>query len=243
MRSMARTRMAALACALAACTALAAPAAARNAQELGAPKGAGFPKPDCPTNAAIPSDPQGCQAIAQVTGFNYRVNGVHNPMRVKRSGYIVAFTVELAKPTDVQVAFFKSQFGSHSTARLAVIQSLHSKAQFRLVNQTQAFDLEPYFGSTPTIALRNPFRVHKDDIVALTVSTWLPAFAHNLSGGKERWRSSRQGDECTAANPPADPHDGIDSDKVYDCQYSGARLLYTASFIGDPKPTNIAAKR
>jgi hypothetical protein len=243
MRSMARIRMAALACALAACTALAAPAAARNSQELGAPKGAGFPKPDCPTNAAIPSDPQGCQAIAQVTGFNYRVNGVHNPMRVKRSGYIVAFTVALAKPTDEQIGFFKTQYGAKIGARLAVVRSLHSGNQYKLLKQTQVFDLEPYLGSTPTIALRQAFRVHKDDIVALTVSTWLPAFSHNLSGAKERWRSSRQGDECTAASPPPDPHETLDSDKVYDCQYSGARMLYTATFIGDPKPTNIAAKR
>jgi hypothetical protein len=243
MRPMAGIRMAALACALAACATLAAPAAARNTQELGAPKGVGFPKPDCPENEAQPTDPKGCQAIAQVTGFNFRVNGVHNPMRVRRSGYVVAFTVALAKPTDVQINFFKAQYGAQIGARLAVVRSLHSGNQYRLLKQTQAFDLEPYLGSTPTIALRQAFRVHKDDIVAITVPTWLPAFAHNLSGAKERWRSSRQGDECTAESPPADPHDQIDSDKVYDCEYSGARLLYTATFVGDPTPTNVAAKR
>jgi hypothetical protein len=242
MRRMRRPRVTALACALAACAALATPAMARNTQELGAPGGLAFPKADCPKNDAQPTDPQGCQAIAQVTGYNVRLNGVHNPMRLRRSGYIVAFTVELAKPTDEQIAFFKQQYGPHPTVRLSVIQSLHSKAQFRLINQTQAFDLEPYFGSTPTIALRKPFRVHKDDIIALTVPTWLPAFAHNL-GDQEIWRSSHQGDECTAPDPSPDPHEQIDSIKVYDCVYRGARLLYTATFIGDPKPTNIASKR
>jgi hypothetical protein len=243
MRVMARTRITILALALAACAALATPAGARNTQELGAPNGAQFPKPDCPKNAIIDTDPKGCQAIAQVTGFNYRVNGVRDPMRVKRAGYIVAFTVSLAKPDADQITFFKNQYGARSTARLAVVRSLHSNNQYRLLIQTQEFNLEPYFGSTPTIALRKPFRVHKDDIIALTVPQWLPAFAHNLSGAKERWRSSRQGGECTAESPPPDPHEQLNSDKVYDCEYSGARLVYSATFIGDPKPTNIASKR
>ena len=220
-----------------------APAAlAKNVQEIGAPKGLAFPKADCPKNDKIPTDPKGCQAIAQVTGFNTRLNGVHNPMRIKRSGYIVAFTIELAKPDADQVTFFKGQFGSTPAARLAVVQSLHDKNQYKLIKQTQAFKLEPYFGSTPTIALRTPFRVHKDDIIALTVPTWVPAFVHNL-GDQEMWRSSRQGDECTADSPPADPHDNLDSTKVYDCNYKGARLLYSATFVGDPKPTNVAATR
>jgi hypothetical protein len=242
MRPMARIRIASLACALAACAAVATPALARNTQELGAPGGLKFPKADCPKNEAQPTDPQGCQAIAQLTGYNVRLGGVHNPMRLKRSGYIVAFTVELAKPDANQNAFFKTRYGDHPTARLAVIQSLHHQATFKLVNQTQAFDLEQYFGSTPTIALRKPFRVHKDDIIALTVPTWLPAFAHNLDN-QEIWRSSHKGDECSAAEPPASPHESIGSDKVYDCVYKGARLVYSATFIGDPTPTNVASKR
>jgi hypothetical protein len=243
MRPMRRPRVTALACALTACAAFATPAIAKNMQELGAPNGLGFPKADCPDNAAIPGSDQACQAIAQLTGFNFRVNGVRNPMRVKRSGYVVAFTVELAKPTDQQTAFFKAQFGATPAVRLAVVRSLHKDRKYRLLKQTQAFELEPYFGSTPTIALRTPFRVHKDDIIAVTVPTWLPAFAHNLSADKERWRSSRQGDECTAQSPPPDPHEQLDTDKIYDCEYKGARLLYTATFIGDPKPTNVASKR
>lgn len=229
---MSRTRTTALACALAAC-ALASPAAAKNTQELGAPHGLAFPAADCPTD---------CQAIAQVTGFNVRVHGVHNPMRVKRSGYIVAFTVQLAKPSADQVAFFKTKYGPHSTARLAIVQSQHHNDEYKLVAQTQAFDLAPYFGSAPTIALRKPFRVHKDDIVALTVHDWLPGFAHNLSN-EDIWRSSHEGADCTASNPPAAPHEQVSTTKVYGCVYKTARLLYSATFIGDPTPTNTAKRR
>jgi hypothetical protein len=211
-------------------------------QELGSPHGLKFPKADCPQNAAQPTDPQGCQAIAQLTGFNIRLNGVHNPMRVKRSGYVVAFTIELAKPTADQTAFFKNRYGAHPTARLAVVKSLHDQNKYKLLKESQAFDLEPYFGSTPTIALRTPFRVHKDDIVAITVPSWVPAFAHNL-GDQEIWRSSHEQSDCAASNPSPAPHETLDSEKKYDCTYKGARLLYTATFIGDPKPTNIASKR
>jgi hypothetical protein len=239
---MTRTRATALACALAAFAALAPPAQGRNTQEIGAPGGLQFPKPDCPKNAADPNDTKGCQVIAEVTGFNVRLNGVHNPMRLRRSGYIVAFTVALAKPDTVQTDFFKTHFGSKPTARLSVVQSLHDQAKYKLVAQTQAFDLEPFLGSTPTIALRKPFRVHKDDIVALTVPTWLPAFAHNLDS-EEIWRSSHETADCSVPEPTAAPHEQIGTDKKYECVYRTARMLYTATFIGDPTPTNVASKR
>jgi hypothetical protein len=233
---MSRIRVTALACGLAACAALATPAQAKNTQELGAPHGLEFPAADCPTD---------CQAIAQVTGFNVRLNGVHNPMRLNKSGYVVAFTVKLSKPSGPQVSFFNTKYGTPSSARLAIVQSQHHADQYKLINQTQAFDLTPYFDSPfniVTIALRKPFRVHKDDIVALTVPHWLPAFSHNLDNG-EIWRASHVESDCAASDPPASAHEQVDSLKTYACDYKTARLLYTASFIGDPTPTNTARIR
>jgi hypothetical protein len=229
-----RTRIIAAACALAACTGLAVPAQAKNVQELGRPSGGfPFPVPDCPDN---------CQAIAQVTGFQVQLGSAKNPFRIRRPGFVVAFTVRLAKPTAEQTGFFKTTYGAKAEARLAIVRSLKHKREYKLIQQTQAFDLEPYFGSTPTIALRQPFRVHKDDIIALTVPTWLPSFAHNLSSD-QAWRSSHSGDECTATNPPSAAHENIGSVKVYGCFYRTARLLYSATFIGDPKPTNVTKAR
>ena len=242
MRSMRRISVTALACAFAAVGALATPAQGRNMQELGAPGGLAFPKADCPKNDKVPTDPMGCQAVAQVTGFNVRLNGVHNPMRLKRNGYIVAFTVELAKPTTDQTTFFKTTYPGTVTARLSIIQSLHHQSEFKLINQTQPFEFEPFFGSTPTVALRTPFRVHTNDIVALTVPAWLPAFAHNL-GKDEIWRSSHAASDCSASSPPPAPHESVGSTKKYECVYRGARLLYTATFVGDPTPTNTAKSR
>ena len=135
-----------------------------------------------------------------------------------------------------------SSFLTRNGWRMAIVRSLHSKKQYRLIRQTQAFDLEPYFGSTPTIALRQPFRVKKEDIVAITVPTWMPAFAHNLSSD-QAWRSSHSGDECVATLPPTAAHEEEGTKKTYGCFYRTARLLYSATFIGDPKPTNVTTKR
>ncbi|MEA2389029.1 MAG: hypothetical protein QOG41_1802 [Thermoleophilaceae bacterium] len=234
MPPMRRILLTALLCALAACALLAAPALGKNTQELGRPGGGfPFPTPDCPEN---------CQAIAQVTGFQVQLGENKNPFMIRRPGFVVSFTIRLSKPSTDQVSFFKTTYGQTPQARLAIVRSLKKKREYKLIKQTQAFDLEPYFGSTPTIALRQPFRVHKGDIVALTVPTWLPAFAHNQSSD-QAWRSSHSGDECTATNPPSAAHEKEGTVMTYGCFYRTARLLYSASFIGDPKPTNPATKR
>jgi hypothetical protein len=217
-----------------ACAVLVAPALAKNTQELGRPGGGfSFPPPDCPED---------CQAVAQVTGFQVQLGDAHNPFRLRRSGYVTAFTIRLSKPNDDQVSFFKTTYGDTPRVRLAVVRSLHHAHEYKLIKQTQAFPMEPYFGSTPTIALRQPFRVKKDDIIAITVPTWLPAFSHNQATD-QAWRSSHSEDECVATLPPTAAQEEEGTKKAYECFYRTARLLYSATFVGDPKPTNVATTR
>lgn len=234
MAPMQRLRISAGAAVLAACLMLAASAAAHNTQELGRPGGGfDFPPPDCPDN---------CQAVAQVTGFQVQLGDAHNPFRVRRSGYVTAFTIALAKPNAEETSFFQNTYGRTPEVRLAVVRSLHHNHEYKLIKQTQAFEVDKYFGSEPTFALRQPFRVHKEDIIALTVPTWLPAFAHNLSSD-QAWRSSHSEDECTQTKPPAADQEKEGTSKDYGCFYRTARLLYSATFIGDPKPTNVTKGR
>jgi hypothetical protein len=217
-----------------ACALLAAPAGASNQQELGRPGGGfPFPPPDCPEN---------CQAVAQVTGFQVQLGDAHNPLRARRSGYVTSFTIRLSKPSAEQVDFFKGTYGDTPEVRLSLVRSLHHAHEYKLLKQTQAFKVEKYFGSSPTFALRQAFRVQKDDIVAITVPTWLPAFAHNLSSD-QAWRSSHSEDECTQSSPPSAAQEEEGTKKDYSCFYRTARLLYSATFIGDPKPTNVASRR
>ena len=72
-------------------------------------------------------------------------------------------------------------------------------------------------------------------MVALTVPTWAPAFAVGLSNN-EQWRSSRADARCDDVSQDA-AQMRLGSLRTYGCLYKTARLLYTATFIPDPRPT------
>jgi hypothetical protein len=221
------------------------PQTGNHEQELGSYPDTPFPAASCPAD---------CQAIAQVTGVQMQIGSHRNPFRVKTPGNIVAFTIRLANPSADQVNYFKTTFGasksdntpfgSDAQVRLSVLKPLHKKQRFLLEAESEVFDVEPYFGSTVTFALKNALRIHKDRLLALTVPTWVPAFAHSLDTN-EAWRASHRSNECTAKNPPARPHAGtkqIGTYKQYGCFYRTARLLYSATFVPDPKKTNTTKK-
>ena len=204
---------------------LVAQAEASSVQELGDKPP--FPAADCPTD---------CQAIAQVTGFQVQLGTAKNPFRVSKNGKIVAWTVRLAKPNASEVEFFKSTFGSTPEARLSVVRSLKSKHQYKLIGQSELFKLERYFGSTQTFTLSKPLPARKDDIIAITVPTWLPAFAHNLPDTMA-WRASHPSSQC-GANPPPAAHQTVGTTKTYACFYRTARLLFSVTFVPNPTTTN-----
>ena len=134
------------------------------------------------------------------------------------------------------VNFFKGTYGSTPEARLSVLKSLKKGHQYKLSAQSDLFQLEPYFGSTPTFVLKAPLRMHTNEILGLTVPTWVPAFAHGLDN-KQAWRSSHSGADCTATSPPPAAQQKLKSVAVYGCLYRTARLLYSATFVPDPTPT------
>jgi hypothetical protein len=213
-----------------ACAALAfaaGPAQASSVRDLGYPTGFPFPVADCPTN---------CQAVAQVSGMQVELGSVHNPFRVTKPGYVVAWTIRLGNPNADQMNFFNTAYGSVPQARLSVLKSLKKGHQYKLAAQSELFKLGSYFGSTPTFVLKAPLRMHTNEILGLTVPTWVPAFAHGLDN-KQAWRSSHQGADCTAQNPPQGAQQTIKSTKVYGCLYRTARLLFSATFVPDPKTT------
>ncbi|HEX8066001.1 MAG TPA: hypothetical protein VF520_05700 [Thermoleophilaceae bacterium] len=216
-----------------ACLALvmAAPAGA-VVREIGRPEDAPFPLASCPEN---------CQAVAQVTGYQVQIGAHKNPYLINRPGKIVAFTIRLGKPNPDQVTFFRNMFGGPSRARLSVLKPAKTKRRHRLLAQSDLVDLEPYFGSTPTFALDRAIRVEKGNVLALTTPTWTPSFAHGLASDNA-WRSSHHADECTAQTPPPAAQMNVGSLRIYGCFYRTARLLYSASFVPDPKPTTPPAE-
>jgi hypothetical protein len=198
--------------------------------ELGA--GAGPAKSNCP------SDP--CEAIGRVTGYQGRSGTVTNPFRIPRAGKIVAFSITLAKVTSTQVDFFNGLYGSPPSVRLAILRkgrTRKTRLSHRLIRQSKLYNVQHYLGSTPSFALDSPLAVKRGYIVALTVPTWVPAFAFSGLSSKNWWRSSRRKGDCRNATQRA-AQQRVGGKRTYGCTYHRARLLYTATYVTDPRPTD-----
>jgi hypothetical protein len=178
------------------------------------------------------SCPDSCQAVGRVSGFQVATGERRNPYRVRRRGKIVAFTIRLGNPRPDQVRFFTDLFGGPPQARLTVLRS-GTRKRHRLTGQSDLVDLAPYLGSSPSFALRRPLTVRPGYVVALTVPTWAPAFGVGLGEG-ELWRSSRDGERCDDVSQAA-AQQRRGSLRTYGCLYRTARLLYSATFVADPR--------
>lgn len=207
--------------------------AAARVVELGA--GADTANASCPTS---------CQAIGRVTGYQGRSAAVRNPFVVGRDGYVVAFTVTLGKPDANQVRFFTDLYGGPPQVRLSILRRgkrRQSRLDHRLMGQSRLYRVDQFFGSSPTFALGRPLRVRKGNIVAVTVPTWAPAFAVGLRRSSW-WRSSRRRGDCDNVSQSA-AMETAGRVGVFGCTYYTARLLYTATYIPDPRPTDGSERR
>jgi hypothetical protein len=202
------------------------PSASATVRELGVPSGSKLPAASCPTN---------CQVLARVTGYQVQIGRSRNPYQITRKGSIVAFTIALGKPTKKDTSGFQALFGRQSQARLAILHLGTRQRRATLVSQSRVFNLNPYFGSSPTFALPRPLRVAPRDVVALTIPTWAPAFAVGL-GADHAWRAPRNPRNCDDLQTPA-THQTVKTVRRYQCFYRTAQLLYSATFVPDPKPT------
>jgi hypothetical protein len=203
--------------------------------ELGT--GATAATPSCPGDAN-----DRCEAVVRVTGLQGRAAGARtNPYYIRRDGYIVAFTVNLSAPTDEQVGFFNDRFGSPAELRLSVLRrgdTRKTRLNFRLVGQSDLYRVDHYFGSSPTFALPQPLRVKKTNWIAITVPTWAPILAHNLTGA-DWWRTSRAKGSCEEPKSfNAFAMDDLRQVSIFGCTYHTARLLYSATYIPDPRATD-----
>jgi hypothetical protein len=211
-----------------------APSASARVVELGA--GASAATPSCPGSTTDP-----CAAVVRMTGIQGRAaGGAKNPFYIRRDGYIVAFTVTLSTPTADQIDFFNTNFGTPAEVRLSVLRrgdTRKTRLNYRLVNQTDNYRVDKYLGSSPTFVLTKPLRVKKTNWLAITVPTWAPMFAKNLTGS-DWWRASRAKDSC---EPPKSYNQfamgTLHDINVFGCTYHKERVLYTATYVPDPKQT------
>ena len=189
---------------------------------------------------AAPSCPQNCQAIGKTTGVQLSIGKTKGPFTVPYPGKIVAWSIKLSAPTDKQVAFFEDFFGGAPQARISVLKPVmkqikQGKPIYELKAQSPVEDLRPFFGQTTTFQLGVPIKVKTNQVVALTVPTWAPAFAVNLGGGTS-WMASRPKEKCTKAADiqAGSAQQAIGKTRSYGCIYKTARLLYSATVVGRP---------
>jgi hypothetical protein len=207
---------------LAAAAALAIPAAASaEAVEVGSVPPAS--QPSCPARP--------CLAVSRTTGYQAKVGTSRGPMVVPKTGRIVAWAIALGNPGADQTTFFNQRLGGESEAQITIIDP-RSKLRSRVVAQGEAQKLQPYFGTAAQFALRRSIRVHKGEIVALTVPTWAPALAVGL-GGDTSWRASRGRGKCEDTSTQTAQLRTSDLAQYF-CLYRTARLTYSATLIPDP---------
>lgn len=188
------------------------------------------------------SCPQDCQAIGQVSGFQIQQGTRKNPYRLRSYGKVVAFSIKLGTPNAQQITFFNKLFGGPPQVELTVLKPVPKQAnKYILVASSPLFDLENYFGSEPTFALPRPLSIKPGYVVGITVPTWAPAFAVNL-GNDQIWRSSRDPKNCDDVRQDA-AQTARGATRTYGCIYKTARLLYSATYIPDPKPTTPPPKK
>lgn len=187
---------------------------------------AGMPDPSCPE---MP-----CQAVGSVTGFQVATDQSKLPFRVPRRGRIKAWTMTLAQPTNRQRAFFNGFFGTPPEARLAILRRVPGTRppRYNLRRQSRTRVLSPYLGQT--VKFGASLRVQKGDIVGLTIPTWAPAFAQDLSV-RNAWRASREPGTCRNATDirQGSAHQRVNRRATYGCLYRTARLLYTVTVVED----------
>ena len=222
---------------LAAGSAVLAPAASARMIELGGTADA------APLNCPQQGDVL-CVAAVRMTGYQGRASGgPKNPFYIRRDGHLVAFTLQLAKPTEDETNFFESNFGTPSMARISVLRrgtTRKTRLNHRLVRQSERFELDRYFGSKPTFVFDRPLKVRKGNWIALTIPTWAPLLASPIAR-ENWWRSSRAGDSC---DPPKSLNQFAMEDlrevRKFGCTYHGARLLYSVTYVPSNHVTNPA---
>ena len=137
------------------------------------------PPPNCPTPKGdnVPAD-QRCQAMGRVTGFQISADGERGPYKIRQPGRIVAWSVNLARPSKEEQTFFADvlEKSGPPSARLSILKT-KNQGTFKLVKQSPVVQLQPLLGNKPVFTLSEPLRVRAGLVVALTTPTWLSNLA------------------------------------------------------------------
>lgn len=186
------------------------------------------PKPLCPNDCAV---------TGTVTGFGVLANGKKGLYRIPHDGHIVAWSVDLSKPTKTQQADLgqkleDKKFGTAPVGRIGILTKKKKGSRYKLAKQSPVIDWKEDLGSKPIYTLKKPLKVHRGQVAALTMPTWAPLWTNQVDGASNSWKASRKKGECGAADVlNAKPHMRKGTTREYGCTISHERVLYWAYFV------------
>lgn len=196
---------------------------------------------------STPCKDANCRIVTRVTAFQLKAESKKNASRIPRDGNVIAFTLNLPEVAKKYISNFDANYSGESSARLSILRAAPrrgaTKYRYKLVGQSDPVKLQPYFGSIPSFALSKPIAVKRNDMVAITTDSWMPAFSVLERDAGSTWRASRPKGKCgvTAGDfsnfQTARMHERVGQIMRYDCGYKGARLLYHATVVDAPAKT------
>jgi hypothetical protein len=214
--------------------------------ELGQTSSSPVAAPSCPPGVAL----NNCVIVLpHTTAVQTETNGVVNPTKVTKDGWIIAFTVGLSKLTSdakTELKLLKGLDASWGGPPQIVLTVLKPgpKNKYTVAAQSATFHVLPFLGSVlqeplslpPTFTTMTALPVKKGEVIGLTVLTWAPVLTYNLTPSKYSYRQSRRAN-CTSPPGSQTAQTTLNSSQQYLCSYTGTRVQYSATeIVNQPYP-------
>jgi len=202
-------------------------------------------KPTCPATGSCPI------ILTETTALEVLSNGAAYPTTALYNGRIVAFSVTPAAVTPADIngttatkttpaqPGLNATYGGPSEVAITVMKPSSTKVApglriYKVVAESPLFKLQPYFGHLVEFVLDQTLPIAKGDVVGLTVPTWAPLLAVDLTKTEFGWRASRSGGCLDYTTQSAQLMLGIGT--MYKCYFDATRVEYTATEITLPVP-------
>jgi hypothetical protein len=214
--------------------------------ELGQTTSTPVTAPSCPTGV---SASQCLIILTRTTAIQSNTNGLLNPTRVKKAGWIVGFTIGLSKlstnpKTELgYIHGLDQQYGGTPQAALTVLRP-GTNNKYTVAAQSATFHLIPFLGQVlqeplslpPSFSTLTALAVKPGDVIGLTVPTWAPVLSYNLTASKYSYRQSRRAN-CTHPPGSQTAQMTVGASQQYLCNYTGTRVEYAATeIVNQPYP-------
>ncbi len=196
--------------------------------------------PTCPSGVS----PAQCFIIlTRTTAVQTVSDGVLNPTKVKKAGWVVAFTVGLSKLSNnpkTETSYLHTldaAYGGPPQVALTVLKP-GPKNRYTVAAESGVYHLIPFLGQVlqeplslpPSFSTFTALPVQPGEVIGLTVPTWAPVLSYNLDTSKFAYRQSRMAN-CKNAAGTETAQMTVGASTRYLCNYTGTRVEYTATEI------------